>query len=31
VSDPLSWGFATKPRSFTLAGVAMVAVLTLIL
>jgi hypothetical protein len=31
VSDPLRWGVATKPRSFTLAGVAMVAVLTLIL
>lgn len=31
VSDPLSWGFATKPRSFALAGAAMVALLTLIL
>jgi hypothetical protein len=31
VSDPLRWGVATKPRSFALAGVAMVALLTLIL
>jgi hypothetical protein len=31
VSDPLRWGIATKPRSFALAGVAMVALLTLIL
>jgi hypothetical protein len=31
VSDPLRWGVAIKPRSFALAGVAMVALLTLIL
>jgi hypothetical protein len=31
VYDPLRWGLATKPRRYTLAGVTMVALVTLIL